>query len=216
MGKTKIEWCDYTINPIKGLCRMGCTWCYARRLYRRFKWSPDIKLDMSVFDEIRKLKRSSRVFVCSTHELFGDWIPDEWIESVLMVIKECSHHVFQILTKNPVRATEFEFPSNCWVGVSVDTRKACVRMDTLKRRINAEVKFVSFEPLLEDLELTCGMLEGLNWVIIGGLSGERNKEKIRRRQVWAERIMEKADALQIPVFVKDNLHFPNPRREFPR
>ena len=86
--KTKTEWCDYVINPIKGLCPVDCkdnqgkSYCYARRMYKRFKWNPEIRF---VKERLIMPSIPSRFFIGSTMELFGDWIKDEWMEEIFMV-----------------------------------------------------------------------------------------------------------------------------------
>lgn len=217
MNKTKIEWCDYTWNPIKGQCKFGCGYCYAVKMSKRFKWNPEPRLDekeLHIFEH-KELPMKSKIFVCSTHELFGWWIHSDWRNKILKVIKENPHYTFIVLTKMPVTASCYDFPNNCWVGTSIDK----CRWDRLVSMfgIGAKIKFVSFEPLLEDMQelLPMKSFKDLDWVIVGGLSGERNKTNITKRQEWAKKIISVAKQNNIPVFVKDNLRFEKPIREFP-
>lgn len=223
MNKTKIEWVKnpdgtqgYTWNPIKGKCPVGCYYCYAHRIYDRFGWDSTIRLDEKELTKPCKVKIPNRIFVGSMIELFGKWNKYGWMGLILATIKRCPHHTFIFLTKQPEIMAQFKFPENCWIGVSVDTQKSCNRIDELNFISNDlipdNLKFVSFEPLLG---LINPSLRGLEWVIIGGMSGERNKERIKQRQEWAEPIIKKAKDLNIPLFIKDNLHYPDKIQEFP-
>ena len=102
MNKTKIEWTDYTWNPIKGLCPVDCklpdgrSYCYARKIYKRFKLSPELAHIQTTLP-----KKPAKVFVCSTIEIFHPAIPREWRDIIFNNIKAHPQHVFQILTKFP-------------------------------------------------------------------------------------------------------------------
>ena len=72
MQKSKIEWCDYTINPVKGLCPVGCSYCYARRMYKRFGWNPEIRYDDMVWQTGGYMPKGSKIFIGSTIDLFHD------------------------------------------------------------------------------------------------------------------------------------------------
>jgi protein gp37 len=91
MQKSKIEWTDYTINPVKGLCPVACSYCYARRMYKRFKWDETIRMLEKPFGD-KFYKPGDRVFVGSTMDLFGDWIKPDWL-------KKSSGGVKQTVTK---------------------------------------------------------------------------------------------------------------------
>ena len=73
MQKSKIEWTDYTSNPLKGLCPVACPYCYARGMYHRFKWNPDIWFEPRELETWKRIPAGSKVFVGSTIELFGEW-----------------------------------------------------------------------------------------------------------------------------------------------
>jgi len=199
MNKTKIEWTDYTKNPIKGICKMGCDYCYAIAMYKRFKWNPEIRFVPEVLDEIERIKQPSKIFLCSTHEFFGRWIPNEWRRSVLNKIKEYPQHIFQILTKHIERACIWNFPDNVWLGVTIDkmvgTRLICLRQSS------AKIKFVSFEPLLGEIIID---LEGIDWIIIGAETGNR-KGKVKPKEQWILNLLKEAEDHQIPIFMKNNL-----------
>jgi len=206
MNPTKIEWTDYTINPIKGKCRTGCSYCYATRMYDRFKWNPQVRLCLEEFNKLKSLKKPSKIFLCSTHEMFGKWIPDDWIHNILHYVRMIyPQHTFQILTKNPERATKYNFPKNVWVGMTITKEDELYHQEVLDA-IKASVRFVSYEPLLESL---FGMAYNIvypdiDWVIIGAETGSR-KNRVNPERRWIEQIITDAKKHNIPVFLKDNL-----------
>jgi len=207
--KTKIEWCDYTINPVKGLCPVGCSYCYARRLYKRFKWNPEIRMEPDWMEELPK--KPSRVFVGSTMELFGEWV-EEWMwDSIWQYVNTYPQHTFIFLTKQPQNLIKWSpFPDNCWVGVSATNNGT--HLGDL-RNANAKVKFISFEPLLKwdiDLihqrEVFPEILKdlGINWLIIGQCTPV--KQSTMPKIEWVKEIVDAADKAKIPVFLKNNLN----------
>jgi len=223
MNKTKIEWADYTINPVKGLCPMDCkdnqgkSYCYARRMYKRFGWEPELKFNGRWFAPILGLAEPKRIFVGSTMELFGEWIPDEWMASIL---EEASlfdglgypQHTFIFLTKQPQNLVKWSpFPDNCWVGVSATNRQQWVHAQNYLHEIEAPVKFYSFEPLLGDVVGQPELVyfsnalknSGINWIIIGQQTPVAPVTLPRRE--WIQEIIKAADIASIPVFEKDNL-----------
>ncbi len=209
MPKTRIEWCDYSINPVKGLCPVACDYCYARRLYKRFKWDTEIRFDMSVFNDLPKKKPGSKVFWGSTIELFGDWIDQDGMVFVFNAVKYYSKLTHIFLTKRPENLIKWSpFPDNVWVGLSVDgTENAPLRrIYNGLDKTQAKVKFISFEPLLADLKLDSRDLEwaGINWVIIGQRTPSSSKTS--PKMSWIQNILVAAsNAGDIPVFMKNNL-----------
>ena len=119
---------DYTINPVKGLCPMACTdnrgkeYCYARRLYGRFKWNPEIRLEPEVMSGVYLSHiKPSRIFVGSTVELFGEWVKPEWLKYIFEMCKVFPQHTFIFLTKRPQELARCSpFPDNCCIGASID------------------------------------------------------------------------------------------------
>jgi protein gp37 len=149
-------------------------------------------------------KRPAGIFVCSMGELFGDWIPPEWQDKVFQVIRARPEHRFYLLTKQPQNLIKFSpFPDNCWVGVTVAGKtQAYSAYDGLKG-IQAKVRFVSLEPLLEKLD-PWG-LSHLNtiwdWVIIGAQTKPYKSPKIE----LVQEIVEVCEKTRVPVFLKENL-----------
>jgi protein gp37 len=140
-------------------------------------------------------------FVNSMSDLFHDKVPFEYIERVFEVMKQAHQHTFQVLTKRAERMAVYcqgkPVPTNVWLGVSVENRKhGLPRIDVL-RRIAATVRFLSVEPLLEDLGDID--LHGIHWVIVGGESGRRARPM---RAAWVDRIKRQCDQLQVPFFFK--------------
>jgi protein gp37 len=213
MSKTTIEWCDYSINPVKGLCPMACSYCYARRLYKRFKWNPEIRWDSEGYGKndfgIADIKKPSRIFVGSTMELFGAWVPDRIISTLLQVARRYTQHTFIFLTKKPENLVQWSpFPENCWVGLSVDGigNAPLHRIYNGLARIQAKVKFISFEPLLADPQLDKRDMEwaGINWLIIGQQTP--SSKKTQPQVSWIKETVEAADKASTPVFLKENLY----------
>lgn len=199
-NKTKIEWCDYTINPIKGRCKTGCPYCYATRMYDRYKWDPTVRLDMSVFDGLERLP-PSKIFVCSTHEIFGEWIPSAWLDRIFdAMMKYSSMHTFILLTKNPGRKYWHVGHGAVWVGTSITTRADMHRWVELRTNHLAAVNFVSFEPLHEDIGT---VPPNADWIIIGSETGNRSGKVIAERS-WLNRLIHSAAEWRVPYFVKNN------------
>ena len=211
MNKSKIKWTDYTANPIKGKCKTGCSYCYARKMYDRFKWDPKVKFAPEELDKISKLRKPSKIFMCSTHEMFGRWIPDQWILDILRACHELPRHTFQILSKNAWRLQCFTFPDNVWLGVTVTSFLDWLRV-CLLQSCKTKIKFISFEPLLDDaLDSTNISLHGIDWVIIGA----QTRPTLLPKADWVCRIIDKAHHAGIPIFLKSNLHWPERIQEFP-
>ena len=221
MNNTKIEWTDCTWNPITGCLRLcrdkdGKKYCFAywmsKRLEGRFGYpkgdpfKPTFHPDR--LKEPYRLRKPQRIFTCSMGEMFGDWVSEKWIEGILEAIDENPQHTFQILTKEPKRLPHFHFPPNAWVGVSIDRQSAVTGFRYLLMS-DAKTKFVSFEPLLESVDLD---LSGLNWVIVGGLTGARPYIPEKK---WVNQIILQARKLHIPIFLKDNLFWEEVIRDFP-
>jgi protein gp37 len=209
MQKSKIEWTDYTLNPVKGLCPMACTYCYARRIYKRFHWDETLRYVDGWEFEIDKIKTPSRIFVGSTMELFGDWIKPVWRQDIIQIAGANPQHTFIFLTKQPHNLPK-HFPDNCWVGVSATNWLQFSAGLGYLAATQASVKFMSFEPLLESIEFD--MLQKMlfprviNWIIIGAETKNGRIVKAFAPKIeWIREIVEAADSAKMPVFLKDNL-----------
>lgn len=209
MQGTKIEWTDLTWNPITG-CTKGCSYCYAHKMATWFAgtkafpngFTPTLYEDRLA--EPFNLKTAKRIFTCSMGELFS--VNDGWTTKVITAIKKAPWHTFQLLTKNPQQLVPFSpFPDNCWVGVSVtNNTQFCIALKWLKA-IDAKVKYISFEPLLEECEAMPGLLKlaGINWAIVGRQTpvGKSPSPKLR----WIYDISHACTRAGVPIFFKNNL-----------
>ncbi len=225
MNRTRIEWCDYTWNPVVGckhwrnLCSVGHA-CYARKQAKRQKnrcpecyhFIPHIHQER--LGEPYRVKRPSKIFVCSMGDLFGDWVPDEWIEAVLRVVDDNLHHTFMFLTKNPKRYREFEFPPNCWLGTTVNKQSEVVRITELVENKYAthNIKFISFEPLYGEIRMLFPDPEHVvHWIIIGAQTNPYRPPEPE----WVKLLIQQARSIGAAVFLKDNLRWHEKIQEFP-
>ena len=207
MNRTKIEWADYTWNPIRGLCPEVCktpdgkSYCYARRMYQRFRMPPDIKLDMNETRRALTLPgRGARIFVCSTIEIFHPAVQRADRGCIFSVIKSRPENTFIILTKRP-ELIDRPMPDNVWLGVSVTGAEDWYRVHELSKT-KARIKFVSLEPFIGTSPRLMPPAD-FDWLIIGRLTGHgiKNDPEITAVQ-W---MLVQARALNIPIFLKDNL-----------
>ena len=215
MNKTKIEWTDITLNPIKGYCPMNCSYCYAHDFYNRFKWDKTIRFVPEVLDEIKKLKEPTKIFLCSTIEMFHPNIPQTFRDEIYETIEKYPQHTFQILTKCSQNTIQIHQPKNVWLGFS-STGEG---WETLNPKIfniqDARIRFMSLEPFLnrfcyEDLiEIEW---DDLDWVIIGGQTGKR---KVIPTKVKIDDVIKRCRDYGVSVFIKDNCNYPEKIQEFP-
>ena len=158
-----------------------------------------------------KKRRPSKIFVCDCADLWGDWIPNEWIEKVLKVVKMCPQHTFQLLTKNPKRYLDFEpLPDNAWAGTTVTSNEDYGRAIIMKK-VKVPVRFLSIEPLLGEVDFP---FDGIQWIIIGAQTG---RNPLRPKKEWIEKILSNARKMNIPIFLKNNLRscYPLSLQQFP-
>ncbi|MEW8139148.1 MAG: phage Gp37/Gp68 family protein, partial [Candidatus Thiodiazotropha endolucinida] len=194
---TKIEWTEKTWNVSTGCTKLspGCKHCYAKDMARRLQAMGaagydngfELSLMASRLDQPKKRKKPTLWFVNSMSDLFHASIPEEYLDKVFHVIGSTPWHTYQILTKRAERMRKYfshhPVPENVWLGVTVeDRRHGFPRIEAL-RKINAPVRFISAEPLLEDLE---GLdLAGIDQIIVGGESGHRGRPM---KPAWVDRI----------------------------
>ena len=186
---------------------MACEYCYARRMYKRFKWNPEIRYDPGWYHETPSYKTPSKIFIGSTMEIFGNWVKDEWIEDILTKTSIFPQHTFIFLTKKPENLSKWSpFPDNCWIGCSTPTAWQYDRTIEDLRHIEARLKFLSFEPLCDRIAISPKQLErsGIRWVILGQETPV--SKKVHLPWQWFSEVVEAADSTGIPVFLKDNLN----------
>jgi protein gp37 len=213
--KTTIEWTDATWNPIRGCTKNspGCKHCYAETFAERFRGVPghpyeqgfDLRLVPEKLAEPLRWSSPKTVFVNSMSDLFHEEVPDEYIEQVVRVMQLANWHTYQVLTKRSERlrdllASKLSFAAeldHIWWGVSVEDQKYGVpRIDHL-REAPAAVRFLSIEPLLEDVGTL--NLDRIHWVIVGGESGARARPM---KEEWVIHIREQCRAAGVPFFFK--------------
>lgn len=152
MQKTGIEWTDFTSNPIKGYCPMACPYCYSRKIYDRFKWDKTIRFVPEELEIWQKAKVGSKIFVGSMIELFGDWVKDSWLGEIFKHVRYHPDLTFQFLTKQPQELPKWSpFPPNVYLGVSVTNQEMFDKAAHYLKVVDAKVKFLSFEPLLDHI-----------------------------------------------------------------
>ena len=215
-----IDWARYSWNPLSG-CLHDCLYCYAHGAAQRFYphgFAPalypdrlDTPLHMGSGPKATQDMAYSNVFTVSMGDLFGRWVPREWIDAVLVSIRCAPKWNFLLLTKNPSRLLEFEFPPNAWVGTTVDRQERVELAQQVFPRVKASVKWVSCEPMLE--RLTFSNLQLFQWVVIGGGSKTSSFPEYFPPRDHVQHLWAQAEAAGVKVFEKSNLL--ERRREFP-
>lgn len=172
-----IDWAKWSWNPITG-CKHECPYCYANDIAIRFypqKFAPSFYAErllapsqVKVPDTAKNDISFKNVFTCSMADLFGRWVPSEWIEAVLEQVRNNPQWNFLFLTKFPKRLIEFEFPVNAWMGTTVDCQARVKAAEDAFEKISGGTKWLSIEPLLQPLKFT--RLELFDWMAIGGSS----------------------------------------------
>lgn len=208
---SRIEWTEQTWNPAVGCTKIssGCKHCYAETMAKRLKamGTPGYEngfalqiLPQRLLDPIKR-KKPTVYFVNSMSDLFHDRIPDGYIEQVFEVIEQTPQHTYQILTKRAARMARYfknrSVPDNAWLGVTVENRKHGVpRIDYL-RKVPARIRFLSIEPLLEDIGALD--LKSIQWVIVGGESGPKARPM---KQEWADSVRLQCAKQKVAFFFK--------------
>lgn len=271
VNRSKIEWCDYTWNPITG-CQHNCPYCYARKMTARFagnirlnkmakkdyflvpaaNGSEDLYvLDAPMLNEtghplvypfgfaptlhryrmntLNKLKMGNNIFVGAMADMFGAWVPQQWIEEIFIECLKWSQHNYIFLTKNPQRYYELEqagilpHSANMWYGASVTTVQKMEEAASVFAKLPLEAStFFSIEPILEDIASAGSWQDAIletEWVIIGAQTG-RDKGKVIPEWEWISKVVLASADKGIPVFMKDSLleiaGKENMRQDFPK
>ncbi len=210
-----IEWTDATWNPVRGCKKVspGCKHCYAATFAERWRGIPghpyeqgfDLRLATDKLAEPLTWTRSRRVFVNSMSDLFQDGVPEQFIAAVFGVMDLANWHTYQVLTKRAGSMRDLvgdlpeslETKQHIWLGVSVENRRhGLPRVDAL-RETRAAIRFLSIEPLLENLGTID--LTNIDWVIVGGESGPGARPM---QANWVVSILEQCRASGVPFFFK--------------
>lgn len=208
---SKIEWTDKTWNPITGCTKQsaGCQHCYAEVMARRLKAMKlnkyrngfQLTLHPDTLEEPVAWKKGHNIFVCSMSDLFHKDVPFDYIDQVMDVIHRTPQHRYQILTKRAERMAEYfsthVVPSNVWLGVTVECQATKSRIDALRNIKSAPIRFLSCEPLLEDLGIM--NLTDIDWVIVGGESGSQARPM---KEEWVINIKRQTEEQQAAFFFK--------------
>ena len=211
-----IEWTDATWNPVRGCTKIspGCKHCYAERFAERFRGVKghafeqgfDLRLVSEKLAEPLKWGNPRKVFVNSMSDLFHEGVPEDYIRQVCEVMRTASWHTFQVLTKRSERMrdllngplSEFVGLVNVWWGVSVEDRRfGLPRIGHLRQVRGAKMRWLSVEPLLEDLGRLS--LKGIGWVVVGGESGPGARPMVAD---WVRHIQVQCDEQGVPFFFK--------------
>jgi protein gp37 len=212
---SSIEWTDATWNPVRGCTKVspGCKHCYAETFAERWRGIPghpyeqgfDLRLVIEKLTEPLGWSRPRLVFVNSMSDLFHPEVPESYVRRVFEVMNLADWHVYQVLTKRADRllALTERMPAklvkqqHIWLGVSVEDRKYGLPRIEQLRAARAGLRFLSLEPLLEDLGVID--LRGIDWVIAGGESGPRARPM---RREWVISIRDQCRAARVPFFFK--------------
>jgi len=209
--QSRIEWTEQTWNPTVGCTKIspGCKNCYAETMARRLQamgmrgYENGFRLTIMPerLSEPLERRKPTVYFVNSMSDLFHEKVPFDYIRQVFDVMAQAPHHTFQVLTKRAERMAKFcrdvVVPPNVWLGVSVENRKHGVPRISVLREIEASVRFLSIEPLLEHLgEID---LTGIHWSIVGGESGPKARPMKRE---WVDDIKRQCDQAGVAFFFK--------------
>jgi len=213
--KSKIEWTDATWNPVRGCTKVspGCAHCYAETFSERFRGVPshpfefgfDLRLVPEKLGDPLRWAASRMIFVNSMSDLFQEDVPDDYIETVARVMVDANWHTYQVLTKRAERMRDLlsgrlrhaARQAHIWWGVSVENRKHGLPRIAHLRSAPARVRFLSIEPLLEDLGRI--NLRGIKWVIVGGESGPGARPMAAE---WVRGIRDQCGRADVPFFFK--------------
>jgi protein gp37 len=220
-----IEWAQWSWNPITG-CHHDCPYCYARDIATTGRAASAFPNGFAATIKPRSLlvprhmqvpneampdllsgspgdTRYRNVFTGSMADIFGRWVPDEWIEAVLAEIRIAPQWNFLCLTKFPKRMAEFEIPVNAWMGTTVDLQARVANAEAAFVNIGAKVKWLSCEPLLEPLKFK--HLERFDWIVIGGATRSTKTPTWRPPYAWVRDLERQADEAGLKVYMKTNL-----------
>jgi len=213
---TSIEWAQWSWNPITG-CKHDCPYCYARDIAQRFTnlyrngFDPSIwpaRFAAPVNTTVPKMAEQDvayrNVFTGSMADIFGRWVPEEWIHLVIERVEANPQWNFLFLTKFPQRVHEFgKMPKNAWMGTTVDCQERVANAEKAFAKMGGGIKWLSIEPMLTPLKFT--RLDLFDWVVIGGASKSAQTPAWVPPFDWIADLHLQARAAGCAVYHKDNL-----------
>lgn len=225
-----VDWARWTWNPVTG-CEHGCRFCYAREIansdrmadYYPNKFEPTfheyrLEAPRNTKRPESKDERDGRVFVCSMADLFGKWVPDEWIRKVFDACLDANDWQYMFLTKWPARYSKMPLIPRAWYGASIIQQADVSRVTSAMRRIEGEVtRWVSLEPMLGPIEF-----DGLEWcdlMVIGSQTSTNQPDgfvpAFSPKFEWVADVVRQCRSEHVPVYLKANLSN-NPGMEMPK
>ncbi len=205
-----IEWTEATWNPVTGCSKIspGCKHCYSERMAKRlqamgqerYRNAFRVTLQEDLVDLPLRWKKPRVIFVNSMSDLFHIDVPDDFIIRCFNTMQQATQHTFQVLTKRPERVVELAgslpWPSNVWMGTSIENHEYTWRSQELAR-VPAAIRFLSVEPLLGPIPRL--PLNRINWVIVGGESGPGARPM---EEDWVLQIRDRCQRYDVPFFFK--------------
>lgn len=212
-----IEWAQWSWNPVTG-CKHDCPYCYARdiALSERMRevypngWEPTFRSNALNAPENTKVPKEAaldtryrNVFTCSMADLFGRWVPEEWIDAVMGTVRDSPDWNFLFLTKFPQRLKDVDIPDNAWMGTTVDMQARVRNAEKAFADVGGKVKWLSVEPMIEPLQFD--RLDLFDWVVIGGASGSTQTPAWRPPFAWVYDLVNQCREAGCKVYMKTNL-----------
>jgi protein gp37 len=219
-----IGWAKWSWNPVTG-CKHNCPYCYARDIANRFYeqgFEPSLIPSRLAAPQNQKPRAAAatdpaekNIFTCSMADLFGRWVPDDWINAVMRSVERSPEWDFLFLTKFPKRMVDREVPKNVWLGTSVDLQARVSAVENAFERVQANTRWLSIEPLIEPL--TFKRPDLFRWVVIGGASSSSETPVWQPPFEWVARLYLTFKEAGASVYIKDNIGFNGPTRpkEYP-
>ena len=221
-----IDWAKWSWNPVTG-CKHGCEYCYARDISvlhahlfpKGFK--PHLRTErLAIPAKMEKLNLSEKdrdipgirdVFTCSMADLFGEWVKQAWIDKVMAAVREAPSWNFLFLTKNPNRLVSIDWPDNAWAGATIDSQARVRPTIAAMKKVKAKVRFISCEPLQEELKFPT--MKCIDWLIIGAQSSSGKLPEFQPDVHWVNSLIDQAHDAGCKVYCKPNLKWS--MREYP-
>jgi len=211
MSNSRIEWTEETWNPTVGCSKVsaGCVNCYAETMANRLQamkvrgYEKGFKFTIMAerLEQPLAKKKPTKYFVNSMSDLFHEEMPEDFLNKIFNIIKKTPQHIYQILTKREEIMFDYfnekRVPNNVWLGVTVENRRDGLPRIEKLRKLKANIKFISIEPLLENLGYM--NLKGIDWVIVGGESGAKARPMDK---TFAINVKKQCESQKVAFFFK--------------